>query len=80
MSGVDERTTVRPGRADEYATVHSRIPEVAAAQLRQQGIVSWTIWGDGDRLVHVIVSRVPYAEVIASLLSRLIVECVIPTF
>ncbi len=64
------RTTVRAGRADEYARVHSRIPEVAAAQLRQHGIVNWTIWRDGDRLVHVIVSRAPYAEIIASLRSQ----------
>ncbi|CAN5136652.1 L-rhamnose mutarotase [soil metagenome] len=64
------RTMARPGRADEYASVHSRIPEVAAAQLREQGILNWTIWRDGDRLVHVIVSRAPYGEIIASLRSQ----------
>lgn len=64
------RTTVRPGRADEYARVHARIPEPAAAQLRAHGIITWTIWRDGDRLVHVIVSRAPYAEIIASLRSQ----------
>lgn len=64
------RTTVRAGRADEYAGVHSRIPEAAAAQLREHGILTWTIWRDGDRLVHVIVSREPYAQIIASLRSQ----------
>jgi len=61
------RTTVRAGRADEYARVHARIPEVAAQQLREHGILTWTIWRDGDRLVHVVVSSAPYAEIIASL-------------
>ena len=63
------RTTVRAGRADEYARVHARIPEVAEQQLREHGIVTWTIWRDGDRLVHVIVSSAPYGQIIASLRS-----------
>ena len=63
------RTTVRAGRADEYARVHARIPEAAARQLREHGILTWTIWRDGDRLVHVIVSSAPYGQIVASLRS-----------
>ena len=64
------RTTTAPGRAAEYARVHSRLPVVAADELRAAGVVRWEIWQDGDHLFHRVESTRHYADVIAELRSR----------
>ena len=64
------RTTTAPGKAAEYARVHARLPEAAAAELREAGVLRWEIWQDGDRLFHRVESTRSYAEVIADLRSH----------
>lgn len=48
------RTSLRAGAADAYRAAHSRIPETLATALRDAGVSRWSIWRDGDHLIHVI--------------------------
>lgn len=57
MTGVvrtARRTRVRPGLAEEYARVHSRLPDPVFASLRDAGILSWRIFAAGEELFHFI--------------------------
>ena len=51
---VGWRTRILPGFEEEYARVHSRIPDAVAAALRTAGVLEWRIWRDGRTLFHVI--------------------------
>lgn len=51
------RTTLKPGAADAYRVLHSRIPEAVETALRDAGVTQWSIWRDGDQLIHVIETR-----------------------
>lgn len=51
------RTTLKEGAVDAYRELHSRIPEVYADALRTAGVTQWSIWRDGNELVHVIETR-----------------------
>jgi L-rhamnose mutarotase len=51
---VGLRTRLKPGAQDAYEAAHAAIwPEVQAAQ-RKAGIRTWTIFGDGLDLFHVV--------------------------
>ena len=59
MTGVvrtARRTRVRPGMAEVYARVHSRLPDTVFESLRDAGILSWRIFSAGDELFHFIES------------------------
>lgn len=51
------RTRLRPGKLEEYARVHARLPEPIAVRLRSAGVLSWTIWSDDETLFHTITTR-----------------------
>ena len=57
MQLVVRRTTLRPGAADEYRRVHSRVPQGLEDALRSAGVTRWSIWRDGDHLIHFIETR-----------------------
>ena len=57
-----QRTTLLPGAADTYRRVHAEIPEAIAAALREAGVVRYSIWCDGDELVHVLETRDGFEE------------------
>lgn len=58
-----QRTTLRPGAVDDYRVAHRRIPEVVESALRDAGVQRWSIWRDGERLVHVVESADGFAAV-----------------
>ncbi|MDQ2699067.1 MAG: L-rhamnose mutarotase [Actinomycetota bacterium] len=51
------RTTLKEGAADAYRELHSRIPAVFEEALREAGVTQWSIWRDGNQLIHVIETR-----------------------
>ncbi|MGD8169804.1 L-rhamnose mutarotase [Herbiconiux sp. P16] len=61
------RTRLLPGAAEAYRELHARVPEAVASKLRTAGVLSWTIWIDGDTLFHTIETRASYEETIAAL-------------
>lgn len=65
-----QRTTLRPEQADAYRIVHSRIPELVANALRDAGVRRWSIWRDGDRLVHFVESADGFSEVLRRMAAR----------
>ena len=54
MELLGYRTTIRPGKAEEYARVHARIPAAIASALLDAGVISWRIWADDHTLFHTI--------------------------
>lgn len=57
MELILHRTTLKPGAADAYRELHSRIPKAFADALREAGVLQWSIWRDGNQLIHVIETR-----------------------
>lgn len=51
------RTTIRPGKAEEYSHVHAQVPEPLAQALLSAGVVAWRIWRDDHILFHTIETR-----------------------
>ena len=54
MDLILHRTTLKAGAADAYRELHSRIPPAIEEALRTAGVTQWSIWRDGDQLIHVI--------------------------
>jgi L-rhamnose mutarotase len=54
MQRILSRTRLRPGQEQAYDTVHASIPPALATRLREAGVHDWTIWRDGQDLVHLI--------------------------
>lgn len=54
MQRVLSRTRLRAGNEAEYERVHASIPPALAERLREAGVHDWTIWRDGQDLVHLI--------------------------
>ncbi|WP_169582053.1 MULTISPECIES: L-rhamnose mutarotase [Microbacterium] len=63
------RTTLRTGMEAEYERIHARIPSALADSLRENGVLSWHIWRDGQFLFHHIETSRPYDTVIDDLES-----------
>jgi len=70
MEIVAHRTRLRPGAAERYAQVHSRIPDAVAAALRECGVVSWRIWRDGDVLFHTIETTTGFDAMLSGMRRR----------
>jgi L-rhamnose mutarotase len=47
-------TRLKPGKEQEYESVHAVIPVDLDAALREAGVHSWQIWRDGLDLFHVV--------------------------
>jgi L-rhamnose mutarotase len=47
-------TRLKPGKEQEYESVHAVIPADLDAALREAGVHSWQIWRDGLDLFHVV--------------------------
>ncbi|WP_144711302.1 L-rhamnose mutarotase [Curtobacterium pusillum] len=54
MQRILSRTRLRAGSEAEYERVHASIPAPLAERLRAAGVHDWTIWRDGQDLVHLI--------------------------
>lgn len=54
MQRIALRTRLRPGREQDYESVHAVIPPELDAALREGGVHSWRIWRDGLDLFHVV--------------------------
>lgn len=48
------RTNLKEGAIDAYRRIHSRIPPAFEEALRGAGVRQWSIWRDGNHLIHVI--------------------------
>ena len=51
------RTTLMEGAVDAYREAHSRVPTAIEEALRKAGVTQWSIWRDGNQLIHVIETR-----------------------
>jgi L-rhamnose mutarotase len=47
-------TRLKPGKEEEYETVHAVIPAELDTALREAGVHGWRIWRDGLDLFHVV--------------------------
>ncbi|TCU49570.1 L-rhamnose mutarotase [Curtobacterium sp. PhB146] len=54
MQRILSRTRLRAGNEAAYDAVHASIPPALAARLRDAGVHDWTVWRDGQDLVHLI--------------------------
>lgn len=54
MQRILSRTRLRAGHEAEYERVHASIPPELAERLRAAGVANWSIWRDGQDLVHLI--------------------------
>jgi len=54
MQRILSRTRLRSGTAAEYERVHAAIPPALVERLRSAGVSNWSIWRDGQDLVHLI--------------------------
>jgi len=54
MELMVHRTTLKAGAADAYREIHRRVPPAIEEALRSAGVTRWSIWRDGDQLIHVI--------------------------
>lgn len=54
MQRILSRTRLRAGSEAEYERVHASVPAELAARLREVGVHDWTIWRDGQDLLHLI--------------------------
>ncbi|OIH97869.1 L-rhamnose mutarotase [Curtobacterium sp. MCBA15_001] len=54
MQRILSRTRLRAGREHEYDQTHATIPPELAERLRGAGVANWSIWRDGQDLVHLI--------------------------
>ncbi|MFJ7289064.1 L-rhamnose mutarotase [Curtobacterium sp. NPDC098951] len=54
MQRVLTRTRLRAGSEAAYERVHASVPPELAARLRAAGVRDWTIWRDGQDLVHLV--------------------------
>lgn len=54
MERILVRTRLRPGREEDYDRIHREIPAGLADALREHGVHDWSIWRDGQDLVHLI--------------------------
>jgi len=54
MQRILSRTRLRSGMEAEYERVHADIPPALVERLRAAGVSNWSIWRDGQDLVHLI--------------------------
>ena len=54
MQRILTRTRLRAGSEAAYERVHAAVPPALAARLRAAGVQDWTIWRDGQDLVHLV--------------------------
>ncbi|MFJ3378823.1 L-rhamnose mutarotase [Curtobacterium sp. NPDC090217] len=54
MQRILSRTRLRSGAEAEYDRVHAAVPAALADRLRAAGVSNWSIWRDGQDLVHLI--------------------------
>ncbi|MCC8907795.1 L-rhamnose mutarotase [Curtobacterium sp. GD1] len=54
MQRILTRTRLRAGSEAAYERVHASVPPALAARLRAAGVQDWTIWRDGQDLVHLV--------------------------
>ncbi|SBN61131.1 L-rhamnose mutarotase [Curtobacterium sp. 9128] len=54
MQRILSRTRLRSGAEAEYDRVHAAVPTALADRLRAAGVSNWSIWRDGQDLVHLI--------------------------
>ncbi|MEG8035080.1 L-rhamnose mutarotase [Sphingomonas sp. LR61] len=54
MQRILSRTRLRAGNEAAYDAVHASIPPALAARLRDAGVHDWTVWRDGQDLIHLI--------------------------
>ncbi|MCA5924524.1 L-rhamnose mutarotase [Curtobacterium oceanosedimentum] len=54
MQRILSRTRLRAGRESDYEQAHAAIPPALADRLRSAGVANWSIWRDGQDLVHLI--------------------------
>lgn len=54
MQRILSRTRLRSGAEAEYERVHAAIPGALTDRLRAAGVSNWSIWRDGQDLVHLI--------------------------
>ncbi|WP_336697204.1 L-rhamnose mutarotase [Curtobacterium sp. USHLN213] len=54
MQRILTRTRLRAGSEAAYERVHTSVPPALAARLRAAGVQDWTIWRDGQDLVHLV--------------------------
>ena len=54
MQRILSRTRLRSGMEAEYERVHAAIPPALVERLRAAGVSNWSIWRDGQDLVHLI--------------------------
>ncbi|OII37305.1 hypothetical protein BIU98_16025 [Curtobacterium sp. MMLR14_010] len=51
---VLSRTRLRAGQEAAYEQLHVAIPPALVERLRAAGVTNWSIWRDGQDLVHLI--------------------------
>ncbi|AVT28306.1 MULTISPECIES: L-rhamnose mutarotase [unclassified Plantactinospora] len=54
MQRIALHTRLKPGREDEYDSVHQVIPAELESALRAAGVHTWRIWRDGQDLFHLV--------------------------
>ncbi|ROS77319.1 L-rhamnose mutarotase [Curtobacterium sp. PhB130] len=54
MQRILSRTRLRAGREGAYEQAHAAIPPELVARLRGAGVTNWSIWRDGQDLIHLI--------------------------
>ncbi len=54
MQRILSRTRLRAGSESAYDALHATVPAALAERLRAAGVHDWTIWRDGQDLVHLI--------------------------
>ncbi|WIB77101.1 L-rhamnose mutarotase [Curtobacterium sp. MCPF17_002] len=54
MQRILSRTRLRAGQEAAYADAHAAIPPALVERLRAAGVANWSIWRDGQDLVHLI--------------------------
>lgn len=52
MDRIALHTRLLPGREVTYDTLHNRVPDALASDLRDAGVQEWRIWRDGVDLFH----------------------------
>jgi L-rhamnose mutarotase len=51
---VLSRTRLRAGQEAAYEQLHATIPPALVDRLRAAGVTNWSIWRDGQDLIHLI--------------------------
>ncbi|SDQ05933.1 L-rhamnose mutarotase [Curtobacterium sp. UNCCL20] len=54
MQQILSRTRLRAGQAAAYEELHAAVPPELAERLRAAGVHDWSIWRDGQDLIHLI--------------------------